>query len=218
MLTVTNRDLLFRTLDDYRAVNTAQLGLDLLLEPFGRNTAAAIAVAALHVQEFFGGDAQLLVMPADHLILDESAFAQAVAQARELAEAGYLVTFGIQPDRPETGFGYIEQGSALAQGFRVQRFVEKTRPGHRPRLPGRRQAPVECRDVLLQGRHRARRAGDPRASRARRRQSRAGAQHQPAEQQQPPARTEPARLWHRAGHLHRRGPDGEIRPGRRGAL
>lgn len=125
VLTVTNRDLLFRTLDDYRAVNTAQLGLDLLLEPFGRNTAAAIAVAALHVQEFFGGDAQLLVMPADHLILDESAFAQAVAQARELAEAGYLVTFGIQPDRPETGFGYIEQGSALAQGFRVQRFVEK---------------------------------------------------------------------------------------------
>ena len=93
VLTVTNRDLLFRTLDDYRLVNKAQLPLDLLLEPFGRNTAAAIAVA--------------------------------VSQARELAEAGYLVTFGIEPDRPETGFGYIEQGAALGAGNRVNRFVEK---------------------------------------------------------------------------------------------
>ncbi|NWB56105.1 mannose-1-phosphate guanylyltransferase/mannose-6-phosphate isomerase [Pseudomonas sp. F8002] len=125
VLTVTNREMLFRTLDDYRVVNKAHLALDLLLEPFGRNTAAAIAVAALHVQENFGSEAQLLILPADHLILDESAFADAVAQARDLAEAGYLVTFGIQPDRPETGFGYIEQGEALGQGFRVKRFVEK---------------------------------------------------------------------------------------------
>ncbi|MCC1705868.1 NTP transferase domain-containing protein, partial [Salmonella enterica subsp. enterica serovar Indiana] len=87
VLTVTNRDLLFRTLDDYRAVNTQRLALELLLEPFGRNTAAAIAVAALHVQEHFDAEAQLLVMPADHLILDEAAFAQAVEKARALAEA-----------------------------------------------------------------------------------------------------------------------------------
>lgn len=125
VLTVTNRDLLFRTLDDYRGVNKAHLPLDLLLEPFGRNTAAAIAVAALHVQEHFGGEAQLLVMPADHLILNEVAFAEAVTQARDLAEAGYLVTFGIQPDHPETGFGYIEQGEPLGTGNRVKRFVEK---------------------------------------------------------------------------------------------
>src|SRR5450830_656601 len=64
-------------------------------------------------------------MPADHLILNETAFAVAVSQARELAEAGYLVTFGIEPDRPETGFGYIEQGAALGVGNRVNRFVEK---------------------------------------------------------------------------------------------
>ncbi|WP_046384120.1 mannose-1-phosphate guanylyltransferase/mannose-6-phosphate isomerase [Pseudomonas veronii] len=125
VLTVTNRDLLFRTLDDYRLVNTARLPLDLLLEPFGRNTAAAMAVAALHVLEHFGDDAPLLMMPADHLILNESAFAAAVSQARELAAAGYLVTFGIEPDRPETGFGYIEQGAALSAGNRVKRFVEK---------------------------------------------------------------------------------------------
>lgn len=125
VLTVTNRDLLFRTLDDYRSVNKARLPLDLLLEPFGRNTAAAIAVAALHVQEHFGDTAQLLVMPADHLILNEVAFAEAVTQARELADAGFLVTFGIQPDHAETGFGYIEQGEALTHGNRVKRFVEK---------------------------------------------------------------------------------------------
>ena len=125
VLTVTNRDLLFRTLDAYREVNKAHLPLDLLLEPFGRNTAAAIAVAALHVQEHCGGEAQLLVMPADHLVLDEVAFAVAVTQARVLADAGYLATFGIQPGHAETGFGYIEQGEPLSTGYRVKCFVEK---------------------------------------------------------------------------------------------
>jgi mannose-1-phosphate guanylyltransferase/mannose-6-phosphate isomerase len=125
VLTVTNRELLFRTLDDYRSVNSTHLSLDLLLEPFGRNTAAAIAVAAQHVQEHLGEGSHLLVMPADHLILDEEAFLRAVNQARTLADEGYLVTFGIQPDKAETGFGYIEQGLPLAQGFRVARFVEK---------------------------------------------------------------------------------------------
>lgn len=125
VVTVTNRDLLFRSLDEYRAVNPRQLGLDLLLEPFGRNTAVAIAVAALHVREHWGDQAQLLILPADHLILDQDAFADAVDKARGLAAAGYLATFGIQPDKPETGFGYIEQGLALQQGFQVARFVEK---------------------------------------------------------------------------------------------
>ncbi|HCG0525780.1 TPA: glycosyltransferase [Pseudomonas aeruginosa] len=125
LLTVTNRDLLFRTLDDYRAVNRSGLAQDLLLEPVGRNTAPAIAAAALHVQEHFGDQAQLLILPADHLIRDEQAFAAAVAEARELAAQGYLVTFGITPERAETGFGYIEQGAPLGNGFRVARFVEK---------------------------------------------------------------------------------------------
>lgn len=114
LLTVTNRDLLFRTLDDYRAVNRSGLAQDLLLEPMGRNTAPAIAAAALHVQEHFGDQAQLLILPADHLIRDEQAFAAAVAEARGLAAQGYLVTFGITPERAETGFGYIEQGPRWA--------------------------------------------------------------------------------------------------------
>lgn len=133
LLTVTNRDLLFRTLDDYRAVNRSGLAQDLLLEPVGRNTAPAIAAAALHVQEHFGDQAQLLILPADHLIRDEQAFAAAVAEARGLAAQGYLVTFGITPERAETGFGYIEQGArwATASGSRAS-SRNPTRPPPSP--------------------------------------------------------------------------------------
>ncbi|CUW45868.1 mannose-1-phosphate guanylyltransferase/mannose-6-phosphate isomerase [Brucella vulpis] len=120
ILTVTNRDFLFLTLDAYAAAGGAQMENTFLLEPLGRDTAPAVALAALHAAEAYGPDATLLVMPADHLIEDERAFAEAVAKARALAEAGRIVTFGIVPDRPETGFGYIE-----VQGTDVQRFVEK---------------------------------------------------------------------------------------------
>jgi mannose-1-phosphate guanylyltransferase len=125
LLTVTNRELFFPTLDHYRAANRQSLPLDFLLEPCGRNTAPAIAAAALHVARQHGEDAQLLVLPADHLIQNQAAFGNAVAQARRLAEQGWLVTFGIRPGRAETGFGYIEQGPALSDGHQVARFVEK---------------------------------------------------------------------------------------------
>jgi mannose-1-phosphate guanylyltransferase / mannose-6-phosphate isomerase len=126
LLTVTNRELLFSSQDHYRKINQQNLTLEYLLEPCGRNTAVAIAVAALHVQQHHGTQAQLLVLPSDHLIQDETAFADAVSQARQLAAAGYLVTFGIQPDRAETGFGYIELGASLGEaGYQVAGFVEK---------------------------------------------------------------------------------------------
>lgn len=126
LLTVTNRELLFSTQDDYSAVNQAQLRLDFLLEPCGRNTAPAIAAAALHALSLYGESCQLLILPADHLIQDEEAFAKAVAKAQRLAAAGYLVTFGVQPTRAETGYGYIESGDRLNDdGLKVQRFVEK---------------------------------------------------------------------------------------------
>lgn len=96
-----------------------------LLEPFGRNTAPAIALAAHRVIQQFGSNALLLVLPADHLILDQCAFERAVRDAVNLAEQGYMATFGIVPTNPETGYGYIEQGEALATGYRVKRFVEK---------------------------------------------------------------------------------------------
>lgn len=88
IFTVTNRDLLFRTLDDYRGADQPGISLETLLEPEGRNTAPAIAVAALQARERFGEQAQLLVLPADHLISDQSAFMQAVSQARSLGGKG----------------------------------------------------------------------------------------------------------------------------------
>ena len=105
-----------------------QLGLEqlqILLEPVGRNTAPAIALAALQAMQE-QDDPLLLVMAADHLIRDESAFRKAVQAAVPLAEAGRLVTFGIVPTHPETGYGYIEQGMSVgAGGCAVNRFVEK---------------------------------------------------------------------------------------------
>lgn len=125
ILIVTNQSVLFRTLDECQAVNDAGLPLDLILEPVGRNTGPAIATAALDTLERLG-DAQLLVLPADHLITDQAAFADAVGHARHLADAGHIVTFGLKPEYAETGYGYIEQGDAIgADGSTVRRFVEK---------------------------------------------------------------------------------------------
>jgi mannose-1-phosphate guanylyltransferase len=126
ILTVTNRELLFKTEDEYRTVDTAGHSLGYILEPFGRNTAAAVALAALQLKEAHGSEAHMLVLAADHLIQDETAFAAAVAKAVRLSAAGWLVTFGIKPQYPETGFGYIEAAdSALEGGLKVARFVEK---------------------------------------------------------------------------------------------
>jgi mannose-1-phosphate guanylyltransferase/mannose-1-phosphate guanylyltransferase/mannose-6-phosphate isomerase len=93
----------------------------LVLEPAGRNTAPAIALAAIAAP-----DALLLVMPSDHVIGDAAAFRAAIERAVPLAEQDWLVTFGITADRPETGFGYIKLGTPLADGvYRAGRFVEK---------------------------------------------------------------------------------------------
>ena len=95
----------------------------LILEPIGRNTAPAIAIAALQVLAE-NDDALLLVLPSDHVVRNENAFHAAVAQAASAADAGKLVTFGIVPTAPETGYGYIKAGPG--EGARaVERFVEK---------------------------------------------------------------------------------------------
>lgn len=120
ILTVTNRELFFKTEDEFQEVNDSGIHASFILEPFGRNTAAAIAAAAMQVARTHGDDAIMLVLAADHLIADQDAFQQAVSKAIELAQAGKLVTFGIQPETPETGYGYIE-----AEGNSVLRFVEK---------------------------------------------------------------------------------------------
>lgn len=120
VLTVTNRDLFFKIEDEFAAVNPGETSTAFILEPFGRNTAAAVAAAALYAREAHDDEALLLILAADHLIADAQAFLAAVTEAAHLAAAGRLVTFGIRPDTPETGYGYIE-----AEGTEVLRFVEK---------------------------------------------------------------------------------------------
>ncbi len=98
-----------------------------LLEPMGRNTAPAIALAAMSVRDNVSAYASLLVMPADHLIADLLNFEASVKEAAQLSNEGYLVTFGIHPTHAETGYGYISQCEALTMsgGYRVAEFVEK---------------------------------------------------------------------------------------------
>ncbi|MDE2111680.1 MAG: mannose-1-phosphate guanylyltransferase/mannose-6-phosphate isomerase [Alphaproteobacteria bacterium] len=99
----------------------------IVLEPMGRNTAPAAAVAALIVTE---SDPKgiVVLLPSDHVVADDAAFRQAVVQAAQAAEAGNIVTFGIEPTGPETGYGYIQRGAAinnLEDVFKVRRFIEK---------------------------------------------------------------------------------------------
>ncbi|MGD0958352.1 MAG: mannose-1-phosphate guanylyltransferase/mannose-6-phosphate isomerase [Methylomonas sp.] len=95
----------------------------IILEPIGKNTAPAVTMAALSAES---EDDVLLVLPADHVIADIAAFHAAIAEARELAEQDYLVTFGIVATEPETGYGYIKAGDACqGKAFNVASFVEK---------------------------------------------------------------------------------------------
>lgn len=120
-LVVANRDHGERVSNDLHEIGVSLSKL--ILEPVGRNTAAAIVMAALEAPVV---DALLLVMPSDHVIRDTGAFAAAIRQAEPAARDGWLVTFGIAPDRPATGYGYIRLGDPIADGVhKVARFVEK---------------------------------------------------------------------------------------------
>ncbi len=123
---VTNRDYLFQSkLLLGSALGNKADSAQFILEPVGRNTAAAIALAAFDARERGHGDALMLVLPADHLIPDNAAFAACAALAMEQAALGKLCTFGIVPTAPETGYGYIEVESQSTQVQVVRGFVEK---------------------------------------------------------------------------------------------
>ncbi len=125
--TVTSRDYSFITRDAYAQIPGFDASRQrFLLEPVARNTAPAVLAAALAIQRAHGDDALMLVLAADHLISNISAFQLAVTHAAELAASGKLTTFGVLPTQPETGYGYIERGAALgAHAFDIARFVEK---------------------------------------------------------------------------------------------
>ncbi len=129
LLVVTNRDYYFISKDEVARTmgRPADIQVSYLLEPVGRNTAAAIAAAAHWVKANVGPHALLLVLPADHLIEPAEEFQQAVQQAAVLAAQGKLVTFGIRPVSADTGYGYIEAGDVVESGLarHVLRFVEK---------------------------------------------------------------------------------------------
>ena len=118
---VCNEEHRFLAAEQLRQINVDDATL--ILEPEGRNTAPAIAVAALQALE--KGDPLLLVLAADQVIRDIKAFQAAVALAATHAEAGKLVTFGIPARSPETGYGYIRRGEAVTGGYTVAEFVEK---------------------------------------------------------------------------------------------
>ncbi|MEN8130769.1 MAG: mannose-1-phosphate guanylyltransferase/mannose-6-phosphate isomerase [Pseudomonadota bacterium] len=127
-IVVSNQEYRFMAAEQLR-----QIGIEdscILLEPVARNTAPAIAAAALEVVDRFE-DAVMLVLPADHMIRDVAAFHSAVVSGLKASEQGSLVTFGTVPDRPETGYGYIRQGAnagleeTTQAVFKVDKFVEK---------------------------------------------------------------------------------------------
>jgi mannose-1-phosphate guanylyltransferase/mannose-6-phosphate isomerase len=124
-LIVCNTEHRFLIAEQMRAAGIAPQGI--VLEPVGRNTAPATAIAALIVADK-DPEALMLLMPADHIVRNRTAFLQAVDHAAAAARQNYLVTFGIAPDAPETGYGYIRRGAPLkdlADSFAVARFVEK---------------------------------------------------------------------------------------------
>lgn len=124
---VSNEDHRFMVAEDLRQLDKSHQGI--ILEPVARNTAPAIALAALKVSESASEDDLMLVLPADHVITDTTAFSCAIEQARPAANQGYLLTFGIVPGHAETGYGYIRMAEAPIQQasgvFAVSGFVEK---------------------------------------------------------------------------------------------
>jgi mannose-1-phosphate guanylyltransferase/mannose-6-phosphate isomerase len=128
VVTVTNHEYVFATRDEYRSVQS-ELDSVFLLEPCARNTAPAIAMAALYAMQRWGPDSILLILPADHVVDPLPAFQDAVKVAQRLAAEGRIVVFGIKLVAAETAYGYIECGAAAgADAFEVARFVEKPAP------------------------------------------------------------------------------------------
>jgi mannose-1-phosphate guanylyltransferase/mannose-6-phosphate isomerase len=124
LLLITNQDYLFLSKNVIDELSDPP-HTHLLLEPKGRNTGPAIALAALHCEQVHGPDAVMMVLPADHLIPDTESFVACAMDAVTIAQQGQLVVFGVHPTAPDTGFGYIEVERIARESQPVLRFVEK---------------------------------------------------------------------------------------------
>jgi len=127
VVTVTSDELIEQTLDEYRSLKVIDVQHHLISEPVRNNTGPAVAAALSYTLSKFDPDTILLFLPADHVIDSEQKFLDAVVAAMDMAAAGYITTFGIEPDRPETQYGYIEAeyGRVIGRGFGVAGFHEK---------------------------------------------------------------------------------------------
>lgn len=129
IITVTNFEYYYLTkkeLNDFNKLNET-VEFNFILEPYSRNTAAAIALSALFISELIDSEAVLLILPADHLILNQDKFNASVEKAYQLAKKNFLTTFGIIPNKPETAYGYIQyrESLELSSAFEVVNFYEK---------------------------------------------------------------------------------------------
>lgn len=127
-IVVCNNDHRFLVAEQLRSMGRQHAGI--ILEPVGRNTAPALTLAALMAGKHDSADPILLVMPADHLIRNEIEFRKVISSGCKIAQSGKVVTFGVVPDKPETGYGYIRKGAAISDGeinaaFILDAFVEK---------------------------------------------------------------------------------------------
>lgn len=125
MIILTNADYLFTVKEELKAIQTEEAHI--VCEPVGRNTASAIALAMAYSLDEMGcsSDEILFVTPADHLIQPKESFQQLISSGIDLVKKHFILTLGIVPTKPETGYGYIHKGTAVENGFRVESFKEK---------------------------------------------------------------------------------------------
>ena len=219
IVTVTNREYYFQSKDHFRDAHLGRHRGHFLLEPTGRNTAPAIAAAALSLQALHGDDAIMLVMPADHLIVNDDALKDAVEHAVTSGQAGHLVTFGVVPTAPETGFGYIEAGTSLDDkgAASVRRFVEKpdlqTATHYLESGNFLWNSGMFCFSVATP----AGRTANPCSRLAGADANLHGRQRRGGKRREPATGTVAGPVWRNHGHFHRLRVDGALRQSGRGA-
>jgi mannose-1-phosphate guanylyltransferase/mannose-6-phosphate isomerase len=125
IIIVTNQKYKFLIRDELKRCNMTEAHI--LLEPSPRNTAPAIALAVKYIEDVLKApvNEQIIVAPSDHIIKDKESFIETIKKANKPIKEGSIVTFGIEPVAPETGYGYIEAGDETDFGFQVKRFIEK---------------------------------------------------------------------------------------------